>query len=88
MGHGDRVQHFVVEQGRVRGLRAAKGRLPDADHARLYAAGAQLPIFWYNLHENENASGFGLTLKDSATLQTQYYPAFYAYRDMPLGPPP
>ena len=55
---------------------------------RLYAAGAQLPIFWYNLHENENASGFGLTLKDSATLQTQYFPAFYAYRDMPLGPPP
>ena len=55
---------------------------------RLYAAGAQLPIFWYTLHENENAGGYGLTLKDSTTLQTQYYPAFYAYRDVPLGPPP
>ena len=55
---------------------------------RLYAAGAQLPIFWYTLHENENASGFGLTLKDKATLQTQYYPAFYAYRDVLLGQPP
>jgi exo-beta-1,3-glucanase (GH17 family) len=55
---------------------------------RLYTAGAQLPIFWYTLHENENAGGYGLTLKDIATLQTQYYPAFYAYRDVPLGPPP
>jgi hypothetical protein len=52
----------------------------------LYAAGAPLPIFWYTLHENENASGFGLTLKDKQTLQTQYYPAFNAYRDLALGP--
>jgi hypothetical protein len=54
--------------------------------SRLYAAGAQPPIFWYTLHENENASGFGLTLKDKQTLQTQYYPAFYAYRDLTLVP--
>ncbi len=53
---------------------------------RLRDAGAQLPVFWYTLHENENASGFGLTLKDKQTLQTQYYPAFYAYRDLTLVP--
>jgi Carbohydrate binding domain/Cellulase (glycosyl hydrolase family 5) len=48
----------------------------------LYGAGAQLPIFWYTLHENGGSSGYGLELKDPTTLGTQYFPAFYAYRDL------
>ena len=54
---------------------------------RLDDAGAQLPIFWYTLHENDNASGFGLTRKNKSTLQTEYFPAFYAYRDLSLPGP-
>jgi hypothetical protein len=51
---------------------------------RLQAAGAQLPIFWYTLHENEDAGGYALTRKNKTTLGTQYLPAFYAYRDLVL----
>jgi hypothetical protein len=49
---------------------------------RLHRAGARLPIFWYTLHENERATGYGLTIKDKSTLETSYLPAFYAYRDL------
>jgi hypothetical protein len=48
----------------------------------LYGAGAQLPIFWYTLHENSDTTGFGLELKDPGTLATQYFPAYYTYRDL------
>lgn len=48
----------------------------------VYAAGATLPLFVYTLHENEPAPGFGMTSKDPSTLRTQYFPAFYAYRDL------
>ena len=43
---------------------------------RLQAAGAQLPIFWYTLHENEEVGGFALTRKNKTTLGTQYLPAY------------
>ncbi len=49
---------------------------------RLKAAGAQLPIFWYTLHENEDVGGFALTRKNKTTLQTTYLPAYYTYRDL------
>jgi hypothetical protein len=49
---------------------------------RLKAAGAQLPIFWYTLHENEDVGGFALERKNKTTLQTTYLPAYYAYRDL------
>jgi hypothetical protein len=51
---------------------------------RLRDAGAQPPIFWYTLHENDSAPGYGLTIKDKATLRTQYLPAYYRYRDLSL----
>jgi len=54
---------------------------------RLPAAGARLPIFWYTLHENESASGYGLTRKNKTILQTEYFAAFYAYRDLVLPRP-
>jgi Carbohydrate binding domain/Glycosyl hydrolase catalytic core len=54
---------------------------------RLDDAGARLPIFWYTLHENDTATGFGLTRKNKSTLQTEYLPAFYAYRDLSLSGP-
>jgi hypothetical protein len=49
---------------------------------RLREAGAQAPIFWYTLHENEDVGGFALVRKNKATLRAQYLPAFYAYRDL------
>jgi hypothetical protein len=49
---------------------------------RLKDAGAQSPIFWYTLHENEDVGGFALTRKNKTTLQTTYLPAYYAYRDL------
>ena len=49
---------------------------------RLKAASAQLPIFWYTLHENEDVGGFALTRKNKTTLQTTYLPAYYTYRDL------
>jgi hypothetical protein len=49
---------------------------------QLLSAGARLPVFWYTLHENEDAGGYGLTLKDKSTPQTQFFPAYYAYRDL------
>ena len=49
---------------------------------RLKAAGAQLPIFWYTLHENEDVGGFALERKNKVTLQTTYLPAYYSYRDV------
>jgi hypothetical protein len=54
---------------------------------RLDDAGARLPIFWYTLHENDTAGGFGLTRKNKSTLQTEYFPAFHAYRDLSLPGP-
>ncbi|HWT22786.1 MAG TPA: DNRLRE domain-containing protein [Solirubrobacteraceae bacterium] len=55
---------------------------------RLHGAGARLPVFWYTLHENERASGYGLTIKDKRTLATEYLPAFYAFRDLVFQRPP
>jgi len=49
---------------------------------RLKAAGAQLPIFWYTLHESEDVGGFALERKNKTTLQTTYLPAYYTYRDL------
>ena len=51
---------------------------------RLQAAGARLPVFWYTLHENDNVGGYALTRKNKTTLETQYLPAYYAYRDLVL----
>jgi hypothetical protein len=51
----------------------------------LRANGAQLPIFWYTLHENTSASGYGLEHKDPSTLQTTYFPAFSAYQSLALN---
>jgi len=59
-----------------------KARQLQETLVRLHRAGARLPIFWYTLHENGGASGYGLTVKDKATLETKYLPAFYAYRDL------
>jgi len=52
---------------------------------RLPAAGASLPIFWYTLHENGGASGFGLTRKNQTTLEIEYFAAFYSYKDVVLS---
>ena len=49
---------------------------------RLKAGGAQLPIFWYTLHESEDVGGFALERKNKATLQSTYLPAYYTYRDL------
>ena len=44
--------------------------------------GAQLPIFWYVLHESANISGYGLTQRNPVTLQTTYLPAYTAYKNL------
>ena len=54
---------------------------------RLDEAGARLPIFWYTLHENDSASGYGLMRKNKTSLQTDYFAAFNAYRNLVLPGP-
>ena len=49
---------------------------------KLYLAGAQLPLFWYTLHENDTSPGYGLTVRNKTSGSVQYLPAYYAYRDL------
>lgn len=48
----------------------------------LRSAGASGPIFWYTLHENDASPGYGLEVKDAATLRTQYLAAYAAFRSV------
>jgi hypothetical protein len=41
-------------------------------------------VFWYILHEDDNYNGYGLTVRNPTTLQTQYLPAYNAYKNLKL----
>ncbi len=49
----------------------------------LHSNGVQI-VFWYVLHEDDNFNGYGITIRNPTTLQTQYLPAYYAYKNLKL----
>lgn len=49
----------------------------------LHANDVQI-TFWYDLHEDDNFNGYGITKRDPTTLQTVYLPAYNAYKNLKL----
>lgn len=50
----------------------------------LNAAGAEGPIFWYDLHQDRSVEGFGLIRRETGQHRYARLPSFAAFRDLTL----